>query len=645
VNAIGLLLLILPYQEDRITVTFTGSRYAAAKGGTSGSFRTGQHADLVLSGIDFDDAGGPLLFNHPMGIASDGKRLLLADTYNNRVLLWNSTPTSNTPPDLVLGQKDFRSNRSGDARQEMNFPVQVATDGTRVLVADAENHRILIWNRFPTASGVPADRVLRGGDPREPIRRSKSDFLWPWGLWTDGEKLAVSNTRGGTVLIWNRFPSRDDQPADLLLSGGGALGTPRTITSDGRSLIVGDHNPRMGKRGGTFFWRSFPTKDEQPFDFFQEGGHWLRGHFTAERKLLLLGSTLEVWDAFPRDERDRPTLRIRGFDFGAGGTLGSACAGGRHYICAGNRNMMVVYNSLPTRSDQVPDFAVGSPGIHADTLAENFIISNPLPASNGKNLFVASDFDRKLYVWRELPDRSGAHPDVVYRLPASPWDIAVWKQTLALAGHNMVFLWRRLPLSGERPDLVFSDRIGSVRLEEIRGVAMDDAHFYLSERRTGRVHVWKGIPSADSEPAFSLELPDAARLSSDGEWLAVAPHTGHSLRLFRVKDLRSGARPHLVGGRARETFNLVTSAQVDQGRLFAADSASHRVQVWNKVENAISGRPADAILGARTLEDRSPGTARDKLRYPGALSFDGSYLWVGEFKFSERLLRFSPAPR
>lgn len=50
-------------------------------------FQTGQNADLVLSGVDFNNTGGPLLFNHPSGIASDGTRFLLCDRFNNRVLI------------------------------------------------------------------------------------------------------------------------------------------------------------------------------------------------------------------------------------------------------------------------------------------------------------------------------------------------------------------------------------------------------------------------------------------------------------------------------------------------------------------------------------------------------------------------------
>jgi hypothetical protein len=55
-------------------------------------FTTGQNAGLMLSGVDFNNTGGPFLYNHPSGLATDGTRLLLCDRFNNRVLVWNSPP-------------------------------------------------------------------------------------------------------------------------------------------------------------------------------------------------------------------------------------------------------------------------------------------------------------------------------------------------------------------------------------------------------------------------------------------------------------------------------------------------------------------------------------------------------------------------
>ena len=57
-----------------------------------GWFRTGQEADIVLYADDFNNSGGGANLNHPGKVATDGKRLIVADTYNNRVLIWNSIP-------------------------------------------------------------------------------------------------------------------------------------------------------------------------------------------------------------------------------------------------------------------------------------------------------------------------------------------------------------------------------------------------------------------------------------------------------------------------------------------------------------------------------------------------------------------------
>jgi hypothetical protein len=75
------------------------------------------------------------------------------------------------------------------------------------------------------------------------------------------------------------------------------------------------------------------------------------------------------------------------------------------------------------------------------------------------------------------------------------------------------------------------------------------------------------------------------------------------------------------------------------GHFFVAEGFN-RVHAWRKIEDAIGGRRADVILGKDNFEDVQPRIGRNGLHYPSALWFDVSYLWVGEVKFSERLLRF-----
>lgn len=630
-----------------IAVEKLDSSYAAAEGKTSGFFRTGQPADLALSSMGFDEAGGPLLFNHPAGIATDGTRLFLADTYNNRVLIWSKLPAGNEPPDLVLGQKDFHGNSSGDGRDRMNFPITCASDGKRLLVADTNNDRILIWNEVPKANGAPADLVLGGGPPARGLQHDR--VMWPWGVWSDGTRVAVSSTRAGSVLVWSAFPTDDGQSPDIVLTAGGKMGTPRQITADGTRLIVGDHNARDQRaEHGSWVWKSWPKESETDCDAFwtdpkDKMGMWLRGTFAADGGLFLLGNGLHIWKGFPKDGTKPPDLSLTRFNFHSGDHTGVAVAGGRMYVCCGNLNMVVGYSAIPTTASAMPDFAIGSADVKTNTLETNFIISNPVPASDGKHLFVSSDFDRALYVWKRIPDASAAHPDLVYHLDGGALGVALHGETLATAGRTSVLVWDRLPLEGNLPDRRFDGGIGEVRFQELRGVAVDEKYFYLADGLAGRVYVWKGMPTGDESPFCELAVDNPWRVMSDGTWLVVGTGDKQVVHLWEVASLGPSARSRrLTGPGEGQRFNWVQTAFASCGHLFVAECGMHRVHCWERVEDALAGKAPDAVLGQADALGISAATARDRLFDPATAWFDGTWLWVGETKFSERLLRFSP---
>ena len=624
----------------------------------TGPFSSGQNADIVLGAIGFNKTGGPLLFNHPSGIATDGVRLLMADSYNNRVLIWNTLPNGNEEPDIVLGQEDFFTNAPGKGRSNMNWPKSVATDGKKVVVTDTYNDRILIWNEFPTENGKEADIVLQGADIGGFI--TKSNLMWPWGVWTDGTKLAITSTPQSGVLIWNTFPTRDNQPADIYLTGNGDLGTPRQITSDGKSMIVGDHNANVdGQRGaGTFFWKTFPEKDEQPYDFYisdpidpSTGAPWMRGAFTSDGKLLVLGSALYIWDSFPEDESTAPRLSVIGGykKWGASFMKATdhttlAVAGERVFITT-NYHTISVYNSIPTSVDQKPDFVIGGPDIYTNTLEENYFISNPIPASDGKSLFVASDAGY-FYVWKNIPQESGAHPDYKYSIGPdsiafSVGDITLYKNTLILAGREKLLKWNNLPLAGEPPDVLLVGQIGTVKIGEstneslgITGVAMDDKYFYLGVS-TDEIYVWDGFPEDDSEPVQILKNIRVFNLHSDGDYLVASNGDSATVTVYRVADILTNPTQNVIG----LGINGADGAYLGNGQLFVSGDKA-RVFIWNDIEDAIGGGAANTILGSGNSTD-PPQIGQDKLFLPKFLTYDGNYLWVGEVKFSNRLLRFS----
>src|ERR1035438_5190392 len=88
-------------------------------------------------------------------------RLYVADTQNNRVLIYNQIPTTNgAAADVVLGEPNFTSaiqpnlaaqTTSATASNLLN-PVAVSSDGTHLFVTDLGYNRILIWNSIPTTN-------------------------------------------------------------------------------------------------------------------------------------------------------------------------------------------------------------------------------------------------------------------------------------------------------------------------------------------------------------------------------------------------------------------------------------------------------------------------------------------------------------
>jgi len=643
-----------------ISVNFVNTTYRIAPSDRSGWLSTGQSAEVMLSGIDFNNTGGPLLFNHPAGIATDGHHLLVADRDNNRILVWNTIPTSNSPPDLVLGQKNFYANNPGHGLDGLNWPSQVSISGGKVVVADSYNNRILIWNTFPTENGQPADLELVGQGDQNKL----ADISWPWGVWTDGTKLVVSSTGGGLVLVWNTFPTQNNQSADIYLTASGKFGTPRMITSDGAHLMVGDHNAKVSSPDvtGTFVWNTFPTENDQPYSYFAPassawgavaGFNCACGVILPDGRTILLGEALYIFDLFPQNDSVTPDVTINGAgDTSFGGGIGSdvAVVGTCLFLELCNPNKIVVFNSIPISADASPDFVIGAPDLSVNTLAANYFFTNPVPATDGKSLFVASDFDSKLYVYRRLPDQSNAHPDVVYDFQAAgspgfpPWAISLYNGTLVLAGAQKVYIWTELPF-GQPPDICFSGVIGNVTFQELEGVAEDADHFYLADAAAGKIYVWNGIPMNGSvNPAFVLSTDGPTRLSSDGEHLVVATtysNPGGSIRIYDLSNLTAESQPVTLWNYGM--FNLPEDAIVAQGRLFVADTCFNRVLVWNSITSAMNGSSADVVLGCTGDTDtcrNDPEIGNDRLFWPAGIAFDGNYLWVGEFKFSGRLLRF-----
>ncbi len=169
-------------------------------------------------------------FLAPRGVHLLDNKLLVSDTGQNRVFIWNQLPTEEfQPPDIVLGQDiatgTERNQGSGASASTLQYPSGLWSDGKILAVADAWNHRILIWHNFPTQSGQPADVVLGQTDfsSNEPNQKgvgsapSEHTLYWPYGLTSDGEHLWVADTGNRRVLYYDQIPIKNNTSADKLI--------------------------------------------------------------------------------------------------------------------------------------------------------------------------------------------------------------------------------------------------------------------------------------------------------------------------------------------------------------------------------------------------------------------------------------------
>lgn len=167
----------------------------------------------------------------PRGAAidADSGALVVADTGHHRLSIWRRCPDADgVAADVLIGQPDWlaegRNGRGEPGPATLNVPTGVAfADGGALIVADAWNHRVLIWRQLPTEHNQPADLVLGQADlasvdANRGRRAPGADTLnWCYGVtWADG-RLFVADTGNRRVLVWDGLPERDGQPADRVL--------------------------------------------------------------------------------------------------------------------------------------------------------------------------------------------------------------------------------------------------------------------------------------------------------------------------------------------------------------------------------------------------------------------------------------------
>ena len=315
-------------------------------------------------------------FYSPSAVATDGTRLVVADTNNNRVLIWNTIPTSNgQPADVVIGQPDFTHFVALEppTAASLSGPQGVWVYKGALYVADTFNNRVLIYNTIPTSNGASANVVLGQANltsnPAPPVTEdvpapTKSSLASPTSVTTDGTHLFVADLGHNRVLIWNTIPSANNTNADVV------LGQPDFVSD------LDDNSVALCASNGT------DTNSDPTYP-----------------------PICSVTMSFPR----------------------FAFSDGQHfYVSDSGNDRILVYNSIPTAPPTVttgiPDAILGEPdGLTDDPTANTDSLSTPGALSwDGTNLWVADTYNLRVVAYTPTDfSANGQLPETAVRNAAS----------------------------------------------------------------------------------------------------------------------------------------------------------------------------------------------------------------------------------
>lgn len=182
---------------------------------------------------DTKDLSAKKLSSGPTGLAYDAYsgKLIVYDSDNDRVLIYNKIPTTNgAAADVVIGQPDFVHNATnqggpvGPNTLDLSTASGVGTYNGKLLIADRDNHRVLIFNQIPTTNNARADVVIGQSNftsnlPNQGGPVSSLGLDIPRGAQVDiYGRLFIPEAGNARVLIYNQIPETNNAAADFVFN-------------------------------------------------------------------------------------------------------------------------------------------------------------------------------------------------------------------------------------------------------------------------------------------------------------------------------------------------------------------------------------------------------------------------------------------
>ena len=223
-------------------------------------------ANLTLPSTTQAFSVSSVTLSSPQDVSSDGARLIVADTAKNRVLIWTAIPNALSSPNWAIGQADLTASSANKGSSwptdsSISNPRGVSFANSKLYIADSTNNRLLVYNTVPGAHNASASRVIGQSTSSLTIRNGRSAIgstdVSSLRVYADANRLIVPDSERNRVLIWNTFPTSNNQAPDIVLGqadftsglanrGGAAtcatMSGPNSVFWDGAGLYVGDDN-------------------------------------------------------------------------------------------------------------------------------------------------------------------------------------------------------------------------------------------------------------------------------------------------------------------------------------------------------------------------------------------------------------------
>ena len=636
-------------------------------------------------------------------IVSNGTNLVAADASNNRVLIWNTAPTSiDDLPDTVLGQNDFTSNEASTSG--MNLPFGVTIVGTKLVVADTFNNRLLIWNTLPATSGTAPD-LIYGQDNTTANRANRggstaaNSLSFPINLDSDGSKLVVADYLNNRALVFSSVPSAHDTNSDAVFCQANFTSNSSGTTQSscfgtagvkivGSSLYIADQvNNRM------LYFNSIPDSGSAgnangvfgQVDF-TSGGQNAGGDVSAsslffpniisyvDSKLLLadlFNYRILIFDNPPTQVGTDSADSVLGQDnlsnsfinkkpVSESGFLAAMCIDmNDEYVLVGDRvnSRLLIYDKANIENGPIRVLGQSNFTDSCDyddcgaPTASNFRQVEGGCIIDSENRIIVSDrYRNRVLIWSSFPTENGADADLVLgqvdfvssganstgmdtaenglKSLSGPMGLALDGDRLFVTdmGNNRILAYE-YPISesnqpaimyiGQPDEITSSSGTAQNKFHMPMGISVSDNKLIVTEYANARALVFDPVPATSN--------PDASYVLGQQDF---------------VTD-KSG----LARNRMSESNQTMRSAVID-GVLYIPERQNNRILGF-KVSDLASGMNADYLVGQSAWDEKSfdklgnsDGSMYSNLYGPTAVMEDpnGKYVWIVE-SYSHRVMR------